>query len=108
MKQILQNLKTGQIDVADIPAPGCKPGYVVVASAVSLLSSGTERMLLDFGKSSLLSKARQQPDRVMQVFDKARVDGLAPTVNAVLAKLNESIPMGYCNVGTVLESGVEN
>ena len=107
VKQILQNLKTGMIDMIELPVPMCKPGHIVVASKVSLLSSGTERMLLDFGKSSLFKKAQKQPDKVKQVFDKARVDGIVPTVNAVLAKLNQSIPMGYCNVGTVLETEVD-
>ena len=62
-------------------------------------------MLVDFGKANLLDKARQQPDKVRMVLDKIRTDGIAPTLEAVRSKLEQPLPMGYCNVGTVLEVG---
>ena len=77
----------------------------MVRSRVSLVSAGTERMLVEFGKAGLLEKARKQPDKVRQVFDKIKTDGLIPTLTAVRSKLDQPIPLGDCNVGTVLEVG---
>ena len=72
MKQILQNIKTGRTELMDVPAPACRPGHVLLASRVSLVSVGTERMLVDFGKAGWLEKVRQQPKKVKQVLDKIR------------------------------------
>ncbi|MCK5717084.1 MAG: zinc-binding alcohol dehydrogenase, partial [Thiomargarita sp.] len=105
MKQILQNLKTGETILADIPCPNIKAGYLLIRTHSSLISAGTERMLMDFGKANLIDKARQQPDKVRQVLDKIKTDGLQPTIEAVRSKLEQPIPLGYCNVGTVLEVG---
>lgn len=105
MKQILQDLKQGATDVVDVPAPGVRPGHVVVRSVVSLISAGTERMLVEFGRSNLIDKARQQPDKVRMVLDKVKTDGLMPTVQAVQSKLDQPLPLGYSNVGVVVEVG---
>ena len=105
MKQVLQSLRTGVTELAEVPAPQAERGQVLIRSRRSLISAGTERMLVEFGKAGILGKARQQPDRVRDVLDKCRTDGLAPTLDAVFAKLDEPLPLGYCNVGTVLEAG---
>ena len=83
MKQVLQDLRSGETLVWDIPVPQVKPGHVLVHTHRSLISSGTERMLVDFGRAGFIEKARQQPDKVRQVVDKVRTDGLAPTVHSV-------------------------
>jgi len=105
MKQILQDLKEGGTHVVDVPAPAVRPGHVLVRSHVSLISAGTERMLVEFGRSNMLDKARQQPDKVRMVLDKVKTDGLMPTVQAVKSKLDQPLPLGYSNVGVVVETG---
>lgn len=105
MKQILQSLKSGQTVLDDVPAPRLSPGLVLIRTSQSLVSAGTERMLVDFGKANVLEKARQQPDKVRMVLDKVRTDGLVPTVEAVRSKLDQPLPLGYCNVGRVIEVG---
>lgn len=105
MKQILQNLKTGATLLADVPAPAAGRGQLLIRSRRTLVSAGTERMLVEFGKGGLLEKARQQPDKARQALEKAKTDGLLPTLEAVRNKLDQALPMGYCNVGEVLEAG---
>jgi predicted dehydrogenase/NADPH:quinone reductase-like Zn-dependent oxidoreductase len=105
MKQILQNLKTGQMDVAEVPCPQVGRGQVLIQTRASLISAGTEKMLVEFSKANLIQKARQQPDKVKQVLDKIKTDGLMPTLEAVFRKLDEPLPLGYCNAGVVLEVG---
>ena len=105
MKQILQSLKTGAIEVADLPALRAGTGQVVLHTRRTLVSAGTERMLVEFGKANLIDKARQQPDKVRQVLDKVRTDGLLTTLEAVQGKLDQPIALGYCNVGVVAEVG---
>jgi predicted dehydrogenase/threonine dehydrogenase-like Zn-dependent dehydrogenase len=105
MKQILQSLKSGSTEVAEIPCPAVKRGQLLIRSSHTLVSAGTERMLVEFGKANWLDKARQQPDKVRMVLDKIKTDGLMPTVEAVFNKLDQPLPLGYCNVGTVLEAG---
>ena len=107
MKQILQNLSTGQSELVEAPAPQMRRGRVLIDSTVTLISTGTERMLVDFGRAGLISKARQQPEKVRQVLDKMATDGLLTTVDAVRSKLAQPVPLGYCNVGVVCESGTE-
>ncbi len=107
MKQILQNLSNGETSLVDVPSPKNLPGHVLIASRRTLVSAGTERMLVDFGKAGWLAKARQQPDKVRMVLNKVKTDGLAPTIEAVRSKLDQPLPMGYCNVGTVLESNAD-
>lgn len=110
MRQVLQNLRSGETEVAEVPAPQCRRGTLLIRTHRTLVSSGTERMLVEFGRSGLLGKAMQQPERVREVLDKMRTDGVAPTLEAVRSKLDQPLPLGYCNVGTVLEvgEGVEN
>lgn len=107
MKQLLQSLKDGSTEVADVPAPRTGRGQVLIRSHVSLVSAGTERTLVDFGKANLIQKARSQPDKVRMVLEKARTDGIAATFDAVRSKLDQPLALGYCNVGTVVESRVE-
>ncbi|GGG11446.1 oxidoreductase [Dokdonia pacifica] len=101
MKQIIQSFKTGETILEEVPAPQVKSGQVLIRTTKSLVSLGTERMLVEFGKSSLIAKARQQPDKVKQVLDKIKTEGLMPTLEAVFNKLGEPLPLGYCNVGVV-------
>lgn len=105
MKQIYQNLKTGEVTIEDLPQPAVGAGQVLIRSTCSLISLGTERMLVEFGKASWIDKARQQPDKVSQVLTKIRTDGLQPTLQAVRSKLEQPLPLGYCNVGVVVEVG---
>ncbi|MEQ1697185.1 MAG: bi-domain-containing oxidoreductase [Hyphomicrobiaceae bacterium] len=105
MKQILQNLGTGETVIGDVPCPLPGAGRLLIATSRTLVSAGTERMLVDFGKASMIDKARQQPDKVRMVLDKVRTDGLMPTIEAVQGKLDQPIALGYCNVGRVLEAG---
>ena len=105
MQQIICNLKTGDTRLADIPAPSLEPGHILIQTRRTLVSQGTEKMLVQFGKASLFQKARSQPDKVRQVLGKIRTDGLMPTVEAVFRKLDEPLPLGYCNVGIVIGVG---
>ncbi len=103
MKQILQNLKTGHTELSEVPCPRPGPGYVLIRTRLSLISAGTERMLVEFGRANVINKARQQPEKVRMVLDKIRTDGLAATIDAVQSKLDQPLPLGYCNVGTVVK-----
>ena len=105
MKQVLQHLKTGQLEIAEVPCPQVGKGQVLIQTRASLISAGTERMLVEFSKANLIQKARQQPEKVKQVLDKIKTDGLMPTMEAVFRKLDEPLPLGYCNAGVVLEVG---
>ena len=105
MKQVLQDLKSGETLLVDCPAPRVRAGHVLVATGATVVSAGTERMLLEFGRASLLDKARRQPEKVQQVIAKVRTDGLFETLEAVRAKLDQPLPMGYCNAGRVVEVG---
>jgi predicted dehydrogenase/threonine dehydrogenase-like Zn-dependent dehydrogenase len=105
MKQILQSLKTGTTEVADVPCPSVRPGQLLIRSTRTLVSSGTERMLVEFGKAGWVEKARQQPDKVRMVLDKVKTDGLIPTFESVMNKLDQPLPLGYCNVGRVMAVG---
>ena len=110
MKQILQNLKTGKTELMEVPCPIVKPAYLLIKTAFSVISAGTERMLVEFGKANYLSKAKQQPDKVKQVLNKLKTDGILSTLNSVQAKLDQPLPLGYSNAGTVIEvgKGVDN
>ena len=105
MQQLIQNLKNGQTILEEVPAPQVKRGAVLIKTRRSLVSLGTERMLVEFGKANLISKARQQPDKVKMVLDKIKSDGLMPTLEAVFSKLEQPLPLGYCNVGEVIGVG---
>ena len=105
MRQILQSLRTGVTEIADVPCPSVVKGHLLIQTAQTLISAGTERMLVEFGKGGLVEKARQQPDKVRIVLDKIKTDGLMPTVEAVINKLDQPLPLGYCNVGRVAKVG---
>ena len=105
MKQVLQSLKTGATEVAAVPIPGVIHGQLLIATSITLVSAGTERMLVEFGKAGWIDKARQQPDKVRMVLDKIKTDGLIPTVEAVFNKLDQPLPLGYCNVGRIAKVG---
>ncbi len=105
MKQIIQDLKSGNTILENVPAPLVRNGCVLIKTHKSLVSLGTERMLVEFGKASYLEKARQQPEKVKQVIDKIKADGLVPTMEAVFRKLGEPLPLGYCNAGEVIGVG---
>jgi predicted dehydrogenase/threonine dehydrogenase-like Zn-dependent dehydrogenase len=105
MKQILQSLKTGTTEVADVPCPSVRGGQLLIRSTRTLVSVGTERMMVEFGKAGWIEKARQQPDKVRMVLDKIKTDGLLPTFESVMNKLDQPLPLGYCNVGRVVEAG---
>lgn len=101
MKQLFQHLDTGETSLTDVPAPEASRGRVLVRTQASVVSAGTERMLVDFGKANPVQKARQQPDKVREVVDKARTDGAMATLSAVRSKLAQPMPLGYCNAGIV-------
>ncbi len=105
MRQILQSLKTGEISLVEAPAPKAGPGQVLIETRKTLISAGTERMLLEFGKGNLLQKAMSQPDKVKQTLVKIKTDGLSQTMDAVKSKLDQPIPLGYCNSGVVAGVG---
>jgi len=105
LKQIIQSFKTGETILAEIPAPVVGKGQVLIKTISSLVSLGTERMLVEFGKASLIQKARQQPEKVQMVLDKIKSDGLLPTIETVFKKLGQPLPLGYCNAGEVIAVG---
>lgn len=105
MKQVLQNMSNGQSTIISAPAPVLDDHSVLIATSLTLISAGTERMLIDFGKASFLGKAKQQPEKVKMVLEKIKTDGLLTTIEAVQSKLSQPLLLGYCNVGTVLEVG---
>lgn len=105
MKQIVQNLRTGVLERMEVPCPQVSHGNLLIQTRASLISAGTERFVVEFGKASLVAKARQNPERVKQVLSKIKADGLLPTLEAVFTKLDEPLPLGYCNAGQVLEVG---
>lgn len=105
MKQIIQDLKNGNTILEEVPVPRVKSGTVLIQTTRTLVSLGTERMLIDFGKANFIQKAKQQPDKVKMVLDKIKTDGLRPTLEAVFNKLGQPLPLGYCNVGKVVAIG---
>jgi len=105
MRYASQNLRSGELRLLDGPPPGASSGAVVIQTQATLVSAGTERMLVDFGRANLLAKARQQPDRVRDVLDKAVSEGIAETITAVRSKLAQPIALGYANAGVALEVG---
>jgi predicted dehydrogenase/threonine dehydrogenase-like Zn-dependent dehydrogenase len=105
MKQVLQYRRSGVTRVVDVPAPLAPERGLLVQNQWSLISPGTERMLVEAGGGNLLNTARQRPDLVRQVLDKAARDGIAATLEAVRSRLDVAIPLGYSCAGTVLEVG---
>jgi len=105
VRQVIQHLGSGRTELIDVPAPGPRRGRLLVRATRSLVSLGTERMLVEFGRGGWLSKARQQPEKFRAVLAKVRAEGLFATVSAVRSKLAQPIPLGYCHVGQVLDAG---
>ena len=105
MRQLIQHLGSGCTELLAVPAPGPRRGRLLVRAQRSLVSLGTERMLVEFGRGGWLSKARQQPEKFRAVLAKIRAEGLLPTLAAVRSKLAQPIPLGYCHVGEVLDAG---
>ncbi|MCG2787839.1 MAG: bi-domain-containing oxidoreductase [Anaerolineae bacterium] len=105
MKQLLQNLKNGQTTIEDVPVPTPRAGQALVRVAASLVSAGTERMLVEFAEKSLLGKARSRPDLVRQVFDKMSREGILPTLQAAFNRLDSPMPLGYSSAGTIVALG---
>ncbi len=105
MKQLLQNLKNGQTSVADVPVPAPQAGQALVKTAASLVSAGTERMVVEFAEKSLVGKARSRPDLVRQVLEKARREGLVPTIQAAFNRLDQPMALGYSSAGTIVALG---
>lgn len=105
MKQIMQNMGSGETAVVETPVPACKAQQCLIKTSTSLISAGTEKMLVNFGKASYIQKARQQPDKVKEVLNKVKTDGLWTTIDAVRSKLDQPLPLGYCNVGVVEQVG---
>src|SRR5450631_2593749 len=107
MKQILQYRRSGATRVVEVPAPLVPGGGLLVQNQWSLISPGTERMLVEAGGSNLLNTARQRPELVKQVVDKLARDGIFATVEAVRSRLDVAIPLGYSCAGTVLDVGLQ-
>ena len=105
MRQILQDMAKGGTTITEAPTPKVSSGTLLINTAVTLISAGTERSLVDFGKASMIDKARQQPEKVKMVLEKVKTDGLMTTVDAVKSKLAQPLPLGYCNVGVVADIG---
>jgi predicted dehydrogenase/threonine dehydrogenase-like Zn-dependent dehydrogenase len=104
MRQVLQELGSGKTVLAEVPEPGASAGSLRILTRRSLISAGTERMLIEFGRAGWVERIRRQPERVRQVMDKVRTDGLVATVAAVRSKLDQTLPLGYCNVGEVTDA----
>lgn len=104
MKQVLQNFSNGETKLEEVPNPILQEGHVLIRTVNSVISPGSEKMLVSFGKANLLNKARQQPERVNQVLQKVRTDGLSATLSTVRSKLDTPFPLGYSNAGIVEES----
>lgn len=107
MKQLVLDLKSGETNLLEVPAPAVGEGQVLIQTICSVVSPGTERMLVDFGKAGWIEKARQQPERVQQVITKIRTDGLKPTLDAVFSKLDQPMPLGYSQCGIVIGVGTK-
>ena len=105
MKQVLQNMRDGKTTVTEVPVPTPHTGQALVKVAASLVSAGTERMLVEFGEKSLLGKARSRPDLVRQVVDKMKREGALPTLQAAFNRLDQPMALGYSSAGTIVAMG---
>src|SRR5207248_3454434 len=105
MIQILQSYRSGELWLAEVPGPALRAGGAVVCTAASLVSAGTERMIIELAKKSLLGKARARPDLVRKVIQKIKTEGLSQTTQKVFGKLDTPIPLGYSCAGTIVEVG---
>src|SRR5512134_665781 len=105
MKQLLQNVKNGKSTVEDVPVPTPREGQALVKVEASLVSAGTERIVVEFAEKSLVGKARSRPDLVKQVIDKARREGLVNTAQAAFNRLDQPMALGYSSAGTIVALG---
>ncbi|MBE0687615.1 MAG: alcohol dehydrogenase catalytic domain-containing protein, partial [Anaerolineaceae bacterium] len=105
MKQLLQNIKEGNAEIVDVPVPALKSGHILVRNHASVVSSGTERMIVEFAEKNLLMKAKSRPDLVKQVLDKAQREGLIPTIQAALNRMDTPMALGYSSAGEVISVG---
>ena len=101
MRQVFQSRQTGKGEIVEVPVPSLKEGHLLIQTTKSLISLGTERMLVKFGQSNWIDRAKQHPDKVKQVIQKIKTDGLIPAINTVSNALAKPVPLGYCNVGIV-------
>ncbi|MCL4261396.1 MAG: hypothetical protein KJZ52_12305, partial [Anaerolineales bacterium] len=102
MKQLLQNIKTGKATIEDVPMSTPREGQALVKVSASLVSAGTERMVVEFAEKSLVGKARSRPDLVKQVLDKARREGVVNTIQAAFNRLDQPMALGYSSAGTIV------
>jgi len=105
MRQLVQNLRSGKTELVESPAPQVRPGHILIKTAFSLVSLGTERMVVNSTRGGIIGKAFRNPDKVKQVIDKMRTAGAKAAINAVQSRLDEPVRLGYCNAGTVLAVG---
>src|SRR6266508_1005099 len=105
MKQLLQNTRNGKSTIDDVPIPTPREGQALVKTAASVVSAGTERMVVEFAEKSLVGKARSRPDLVKQVLDKARREGLVNTAQAAFNRLDQPMALGYSSAGTIIALG---
>ncbi len=105
MQQLIQNYRTGKIELADVPVPNCGSNYILVKNQASLISIGTEKSIIELGKKSLLGKAKARPDLVKRFIDKAKKEGLLKTFQEALGRLDNPTPLGYSSAGVVVEAG---
>ena len=96
---------SGSTDLVDVPSPMVSKGQILIRTNCSLISSGTERMLVEFSRSNLITKALKQPDKVRAAFEKIKTDGLFSTLESIEAKLDKPLALGYCNVGIIKAIG---
>ena len=105
MKQVMQHLRSGTLELLEVPCPKVAPGHLLIRNRASVISAGTERMLVEFARGSMIQKARQQPERVRQVIDKIKTDGLWATTEAIGDRLDQPLALGYSSCGEVIEVG---
>nr|WP_295934962.1 bi-domain-containing oxidoreductase [uncultured Dyadobacter sp.] len=105
MNQLVQNLRTGETSLMEVPVPLVKKGYVLIKTRKTLVSAGTERMLVEFSKAGFIRKARLQPDKLRLFVGKIKTEGLFSATQSALRRLDQRLPLGYCNAGKVMEIG---
>src|SRR5512135_271979 len=105
MRQLLQNMRDGKAVVEDVPVPIARSGTALVKTAASLVSAGTERMVVEFAEKSLVGKARSRPDLTRQMLEKARREGLITTMQSAFNRLDQPMALGYSSAGTIVELG---
>ena len=105
MKQVIQSRKSGKLTLREVPSPAVKAGHLLVETRASLISAGTERMVIDFAKKSLAGKAKARPDLVKKVIDKLKSEGLKATYETVMARLDAPLPLGYSAAGVIKAVG---